>query len=248
MTSNQTYTTDALTGRTAVVTGVNGGIAGAVAKALRAVGATVVGLDLGPTSAVELDHYVTADLSDHAAVLDVAARIEAEIGGVDILVNAAAVTRPGGVLEAQESDWDPVLDINSKALFFLSQQFAKGMAERGHGKIVNIASRCAYVGYENFLSYNASKAAVVAVTNTMAVELGHAGVCVNAIAPGFVMTPMTAYIKDDAELDARLMSRIPAKRYGEPGEVGDLVVFLASSASDYINGVTIPFDGGMLVA
>lgn len=248
MISTPTYAPDALAGKRVVVTGVNGGIAGAVVNALKTVGATVVGLDIAETSDVALDHYVTADLADHAAVIDVAARIEAEVGGVDILVNVAAITRPGGVLEAQESDWDPVLDINSKALFFLSQQFAKGMVERRSGKIVNIASRCAYVGYENFLSYNASKAAVVAITNTMAVELGPTGICVNAIAPGFVMTPMTAYIKDDAELDAKLMSRIPAKRYGEPSEVGDLVVFLASPASDYINGVTIPFDGGMLVA
>ncbi|WP_163745935.1 SDR family NAD(P)-dependent oxidoreductase [Mycolicibacterium helvum] len=243
-----TFSDQMLAGKTAVVTGVNGGIAGAIADALKGVGAAVVGIDLNDNSDVALDHYFPADLSQYDAVRAVAADVEQATGGVDVLVNAAAITRPGPAINIGEADWDPVLDVNAKGLFFLSQEFARGMAARGHGKIVNFASRCAYVGYEDFLSYNASKAAVVAITNTMAVELGAAGVQVNAIAPGFVMTPMTAYVKEDAELDQRLLSRIPMRRYGTPAEAANLVLFLASPASDYVTGVTVPLDGGMLVA
>lgn len=243
-----TFTSDMLAGKTAVVTGVNGGIAGTIATAVAGAGARVVGIDLGAEAAVAVDDYFSADLSQHAAVEGVAARILEAVAGVDILVNAAAVTRPNPALDAAESDWDPVMDINAKGLFFLSQLFGRGMAERGYGKIVNFASRCAYVGYENFLSYNASKAAVVAITNTMAVELGGKGICVNAIAPGFVATPMTAYVQEDEVLHNKLISRIPMGRFGTPSEVANLVLFLSSPASDYVNGTTIPLDGGMLVA
>lgn len=243
-----TFTTDMLAGRTAVVTGVNGGIAGTLARALAGVGATVVGIDIGEESKVDVDHYFRADVGAQDDIERVARDIESSVGGVDILVNAAAVARGNPVLDATESDWDPVLDVNAKGLFFLSQAFARGMVERGYGKILNFASRCAYVGYQDFVSYNASKAAVVAVTNTMAVELGGRGVRVNAIAPGFVATPMTNYVQENAELNATLISRIPMGRFGTPEEVAGLVLFLASPASDYINGVTVPLDGGMLVA
>ena len=243
-----TFDRKMLAGRTAVVTGVNGGIAGAIAHGLIDVGATVVGIDIGPSATVEVDHYFSADLGDLAAIDEVVSEVDAATGGVDVLVNAAAITRANPVLEVRESDWDPVLDVNAKGLFFLSQGFSKGMVARGYGKIINFASRCAYVGYEDFLSYNASKAAVVAITNTMAVELGESGVRVNAIAPGFVATPMTAYVQEDEELNRRLVSRIPMRRFGTPEEAAGLVLFLASPASDYITGATVPLDGGMLVA
>lgn len=236
-----------LAGRVAVVTGASGGIGRAASEALVAAGAIVVGLDLKKPAG---DDFlgIELDLKDSKAIEAVASRILDEMGSVDIVVNAAGTAREGDVLNADAASWDEVLDVNARGLFLISQAFARGMAGRGYGKIINFASRCAFVGYEKFVSYNASKAAVVAVTNTMAVELGGSGVCVNAIAPGFIHTPMVEYAMEDEELYGRLTSRIPRGRFGTPEEVAGLVLFLASPHSDYISGTTIPIDGGMLVA
>lgn len=236
-----------LEGAVAVVTGAAGGIGAPLCEAFRGAGARVIGIDREEVADVADDFYA-ADLGDPRAIAEVTSVIRETHGDVRVLVNAAGIAREGGVLEAGPEHWDPVVDVNSRGLFLLSQEFARDMAECGYGKIINFASRCAYVGHPNFTSYNASKAAVVAITNTMAVELGALGVRVNGIAPGFIKTPMIEYALEDPQIRERLLSRIPMGRFGQPDDVNGLVLFLASPYSDYVNGVTVPLDGGMLIA
>jgi 2-deoxy-D-gluconate 3-dehydrogenase len=165
---------------------------------------------------------------------------------LDILVNNAGIIRRAPVLEFSEKDWDDVMAINLKAVFLLSQAAGKVMVEKGSGKIINIASMLSFQGGIRVPSYTASKSGVAGLTRLFANELAAKGLNVNAIAPGYMATDNTAPLRADAERSASILDRIPAGRWGEPADLMGTVVFLASAASNYLNGAIVPVDGGWL--
>ena len=168
----------------------------------------------------------------------------AEFGRIDVLVNNAGVNIPRAALEITEADWDRVLDVNLKGLFFLSQRVAREMIGAGGGKIVNIASQNGVVGYFKRAAYCSSKAGVVNLTRVLALEWAEHKILVNAVAPTFVLTPLTQSTFDDPVLREDLLKRIPLGRVGQPEDVAGAVVFLASPAADMITGHTLLVDGG----
>jgi 2-deoxy-D-gluconate 3-dehydrogenase len=244
-----------LEGRAALVTGAGRGIGRALALGLAKAGADVclvgrgVGLDeaarevegAGRRAAV-----VNADLSDPSSAARVVAEAEAALGRVDILVNNAGVIRRAPFLEHTETDWDAVLNVNLKSVFLLSQAAARGMAERGAGKIVNVASLLSFQGGLTVAAYAASKGAVAQLTKAAANELAARGVNVNAVAPGYVATDNTAALRADPVRSRQILERIPAGRWGAPEDLVGAVIFLASRASDYVHGHTLVVDGGWL--
>jgi 2-deoxy-D-gluconate 3-dehydrogenase len=168
------------------------------------------------------------------------------MGRLDILVNNAGITRRAPLLEFNEQDWDEVISINLRAVFFLSQAAARVMVAQGSGKIINIASLLSFQGGILIPSYTASKSGVAGLTRLMANELASKGINVNAIAPGYMATDLTAPLLNDPQRAASLFDRIPAKRWGHPDDLKGIAVFLASSAADYIHGTVIPVDGGWM--
>ena len=242
-----------LTGKAALVTGASGGIGGAIATALHGAGA-VVGLSgtreapLAELAAElgERAHVLPCDLSDMAAVEALPKRAVEAMGALDILVNNAGIIRRAPAVDYSPEDWHAVLQINLNALFFLSQAAARVMLPQGSGKIVNIASMLSYQGGILVPAYTAAKSAVAGLTKALANEWAAQGVNVNAIAPGYMATDNTAPLRADAQRNEAIVARIPAGRWGEASDLGGAVVFLASSASDYVQGITLPVDGGWL--
>ena len=244
-----------LEGRAALVTGAGRGIGRALAAGLAGAGADVClvgrgeGLDevarevegAGRRAAV-----IAADLSNPSRAASVVAEAEASLGRVDILVNNAGIIRRAPVLEYTEEDWDAVLNVNLKSVFLLSQAAARGMAERGAGKIINVASLLSFQGGVMVPAYAASKGAVAQLTKAMANELAARGVNVNAVAPGYIATDNTAALRADPSRSRQIAERIPAGRWGAPEDLVGAVVFLASRASDYVHGHTLVVDGGWL--
>jgi len=239
-----------------MVTGASQGLGQGMALALAEAGADIVVADI--TRAEETHQAVTAlgrrcfclqiDLIK-ASVADLQALVAEVIrqaGQLDILVNNAGIIRRAPVLEFSEADWDSVLQINLKAVFFLSQAAARHMVERKHGKIINIASMLSFQGGILVPSYTASKSGVAGITRLMANELAAHGVNVNAIAPGYMATANTAQLRADPDRSASILARIPAGRWGLPSDLAGAVVFLASAASDYIHGAILNVDGGWL--
>ncbi|HYG57617.1 MAG TPA: SDR family oxidoreductase, partial [Symbiobacteriaceae bacterium] len=202
------------------------------AAAIRALGRRSFALDM--------------DLSDSAAYPGLIARMEAELGGIDILVNNAGIIKRAPALEVTEADWDAVIALNQRAVFFLSQAAARAMVGRGGGKIINIASMLSYQGGILVPSYTASKHAVAGITRALANELAAQHVNVNAIAPGYMATANTAPLRADEKRSGEILGRIPAGRWGEPSDLGGAVVYLASRASDYVTGHILCVDGGWL--
>jgi 2-deoxy-D-gluconate 3-dehydrogenase len=176
----------------------------------------------------------------------VVARVVTGLGSLDILVNNAGTIRRAPILEFSEKDWDEVMQVNLKAAFLLSQAAARVMAERGKGKIINIASMLSFQGGIRVASYTASKSGVAGITRLMANELAAKGLNINAIAPGYMATDNTAALRADNERAPTILERIPAGRWGKPEDLMGAVVFLASAASDYMNGAIVPVDGGWL--
>jgi len=169
------------------------------------------------------------------------------MGSVDILVNNAGIIRRADVLEFSEKDWDDVMNVNLRSLFFLSQEAARQMQKQGRGgKIINIASKLSFQGGIRVPSYTASKSAVAGLTKLMANELAVYGIQVNAIAPGYMATDNTEALQKDPVRSREILSRIPAGRWGTPDDLKGAAVFLASSASDYLTGCIVPVDGGWL--
>ena len=244
-----------LAGRAALVTGAGRGIGRALAFGLAEAGADVCLVGRGDglrETAREVEDVgrravvVAADLADSSRAAQVIAEAEGALGRLDILVNNAGVIRRAPVLEYSEEDWDAVLNVNLKSVFLLSQVAARGMAERGSGKIINVASLLSFQGGVNVPAYAASKGAVAQLTKAMANELAQRGVNVNAVAPGYVATDNTAALRADPARSRQIGERIPAGRWGEPGDLLGAVVFLASRASDYVHGHTLVVDGGWL--
>ncbi|EIZ78808.1 2-deoxy-D-gluconate 3-dehydrogenase [Novosphingobium sp. Rr 2-17] len=243
-----------LEGKAALVTGANTGIGQAIAVALAKAGADVALAGRSePAETIALIEAtgrrcvnIKADLSSIEPVGRVVDEAVAGLGKIDILVNNAGIIRRDDLLQFSESDWDAVMDTNLKTLFFLSQAAARGMVERGAGKIVNIASLLTFQGGIRVPSYAAAKSGVGGVTKAMANELAARGVQVNAIAPGYIATNNTAALQGDETRNRQILERIPTGRWGRPEDIAGAAVFLASPASDYVTGQVLAVDGGWL--
>jgi 2-deoxy-D-gluconate 3-dehydrogenase len=243
-----------LTGKIALVTGANTGIGQAIAVALAQAGADVAlaGRSRADETAEQVRALgrraalIEADLSTAAPVQDVVDQSLAELGGLDILVNNAGIIRRADAAEYSEADWDAVIDTNLKSLFFLSQAAGRHMIAQGSGKIVNIASLLSFQGGIRVPSYTAAKSGVAGLTKALANEWAGKGVNVNAIAPGYIATNNTAALQADETRNRQILERIPAGRWGDPKDIAGAAVFLASPASDYVNGHVLAVDGGWL--
>jgi 3-oxoacyl-[acyl-carrier protein] reductase len=238
-------------GQVAVVTGAARGIGEAIALKLAAGGAKVAVCDRlkpeaeGVARKIEASGGTAAafdvDIGDRATCAAAMERVTADLGPVDILVNNAGINRDRRFVNLTDEDWNDVLRVNLTGCFNMSKAVVPGMIERQRGKIVNISSRAA-LGNFGQANYSASKAGIVGLTRTLAIELAKYGINVNAIAPGFVETPMTAAMPDDAR--QRMIATIPLGRTGQPDDIANVVAFLASPESSYITGQLIYVCGG----
>jgi 2-deoxy-D-gluconate 3-dehydrogenase len=244
-----------LDGRIALVTGASRGLGQAIAVGLAEAGADLALVDLLPLDETRAKIEmlgrkavaINADLSTPKCVEPIVATTVEAFGKIDILVNNAGIIRRAPLTEFTEKDWDDVININQKTLFFLSQAVAKIMIEKGQGgKIINIASLLSFQGGILVPSYTASKSAVMGLTRLMANELAAHRINVNAIAPGYMATDNTAPLRADPKRSKEILDRIPARRWGQPQDLQGVAVFLASAASDYLQGYTIAVDGGWL--
>ncbi|ELM3617822.1 MAG: 2-dehydro-3-deoxy-D-gluconate 5-dehydrogenase KduD [Aeromonas sobria] len=244
-----------LTGKVAMVTGCNTGLGQGMALGLAQAGADIVGVGYEPApetqAAIEAlgrkFHYITANLMQQDLLEAIVAEAVEVMGAIDILVNNAGIIRRQDILEFSNKDWDDVININQKTVFFLSQAVAKQFVKQGKGgKIINIASMLSFQGGVRVPSYTASKSAVMGLTRALATELAHHGINVNAIAPGYMATDNTAALRADEARNNAILERIPANRWGSPSDLAGPAVFLASAASDYVNGYTLAVDGGWL--
>jgi 2-deoxy-D-gluconate 3-dehydrogenase len=243
-----------LTGKVAVVTGANTGIGQGIALALAAAGADIAAV--GRTPAQETvekaralgrrAEIISADLSTIEPVQRVVDEAVGTLGGLDILVNNAGIIRRGDSIDFTEEDWDAVIDTNLKSVFFLCQAAARHMVRLGGGKIINIASMLTFQGGIRVPSYTASKSGIGGLTKILANEWAGKGINVNAIAPGYIATNNTAALQADENRNRSIMERIPAGRWGDPDDLGGAAVFLASAASDYVQGHILAVDGGWL--
>lgn len=242
-------------GKVAIVTGCNTGLGQGMALALAEAGANIVGVNVCDDSSIKSKiealgkKYVgiKADLSSIECIPSIIDKTISEFGKIDILVNNAGIIRRQDSIEFTEKDWDDVININLKTVFFLSQAVAKQFIKQGTGgKIINIASMLSFQGGIRVPSYTASKSGVMGITRLMANEWAKYNINVNAIAPGYMATDNTKALREDKERSNEILSRIPAGRWGTPEDVKGPVVFLASNASDYVNGYTIAVDGGWL--
>jgi 2-deoxy-D-gluconate 3-dehydrogenase len=245
-----------LDGRVALVTGARQGLGQAFATALAEAGADVAALDrsdVDETSAriaalgrrcmpIQCD-LRAASVADLNQIVE---RVAAEMGRLDILVNNAGIIRRAPALEFGEADWDDVLQINLKAVFFLSQAAARVMVKQGGGKIINVASMLSFQGGVIVPSYTAAKSGVAGITRALANEWARHNINVNAVAPGYMATDNTAALRADPARSAAILDRIPAGRWGTPDDLKGIAVFLASPASDYLHGAILPVDGGWL--
>ncbi len=244
-----------LDGKVAVVTGSSTGLGQGIAVALAEAGADVAGVDYvaSPETKRMVEALgrryleIVADLSTIAPAAGIVEDTVRALGRLDILVNNAGIIRRQDAVDFTEKDWDDVMNINAKTVFFLSQAAARRFIAQGSGgKIVNIASMLSFQGGIRVPSYTASKSAVMGVTRLMANEWAKHGINANAIAPGYMATNNTAALRADQERSKAILDRIPAGRWGTPADVQGAAVFLASKASDYVNGYTLAVDGGWL--
>ncbi len=245
-----------LDGKVALVTGAAGGIGSAVATAYAEAGADCIVaeqpermVDLDPVCESIRGHGRRAEplplhLPDASSIEEHVREAMAAMGRIDILVNNAGVNRPKDAFDVTEDDWDLVLGVNLKGLFFLSQQVGRHMRDAGGGKIINMASIMGVVGYYQRAAYCSSKAAVVNLTRVLAIEWAPFKINVNAIGPTFVVTPLTQPYFDDPQKSEELVSRIPWGRAGQPEDIVGAAVFLASDAAELITGHTMLVDGG----
>lgn len=244
-----------LTGKVAIVTGCDTGLGQGMTLGLAQAGCDIVGINrkIPHDTAAQVQalgrrfHAIQADLSQQDDMTVLVDQAVAAMGRVDILVNNAGIIRRHDALTFTESDWDAVIDLNLKAVFFLCQAVARQFIRQGEGgKIVNIASMLSFQGGIRVPSYTASKSSVLGLTRLLANEWAGQGINVNAIAPGYMATNNTQALREDEERNQAILERIPAGRWGVPDDLQGPVVFLASSAADYIHGYTLAVDGGWL--
>ena len=243
-----------LSGQVAVVTGANTGLGQAIAVALAAAGASIVAVgrsSMDETEAAVREigagfHAIKADLGSIEPTKAIVDETVATFGKLDILVNNAGIIRRADAIDFTEADWDAVMDINLKSVFFLSQAAARHMFERRSGKIINIASLLSFQGGIRIPSYTASKSGLAGLTRLLACEWAGKGINVNAIAPGYFVTNNTTALREDPVRNSGILARIPAGHWGDPAQLGGAAVFLASQASDYVHGIVLPVDGGWL--
>jgi 2-deoxy-D-gluconate 3-dehydrogenase len=243
-----------LTGKVAIVTGGNKGLGQGIALALAEAGADIAVVSTRTeTETVEAVKalgrkaiHIAADLTSIAPVDRIVSTTLSDLGGLDILVNNAGMIRRADSVDFTEADWDAVIDLNLKSAFFLAQACGRHMIAQGSGKIINIASMLSFQGGIRVPSYTASKSGIAGITKLLANEWASKGVNVNAIAPGYMATDNTAALQADEARNRSILERIPAGRWGQPSDMAGAAVFLASAASDYVNGITLPVDGGWL--
>ena len=246
-----------LTGKLAVVTGAQRGIGFAMALALAQAGADVVGVSATlPSSGSEIEKAVSAagrgfegyavDFADAAAVRAFAGDVAHRSRPVDILVNNAGTIRRAAAVDHSDEDFDHVIAVDLRSQFVLAREFGREMVARGNGKIIFTASMLSFQGGINVVGYTAAKSGIAGLTRALANEWARAGVNVNAIAPGYIATDNTQALQDDEVRSSAILSRIPAGRWGQGTDLAGAVVFLASSASDYVHGTILPVDGGWL--
>jgi len=237
--------------KVALVTGGGSGIGAAVCRRFAREGAFVVVADVDRAAAERVASEIKerggralslgVDVRDRGEVEEMVKRVEEECGGLHILINNAGITRDNLAVRMTEGDWDLVVEVNLKGTFLCSQAAFRPMRRQRYGKIVNTAS-VAVRGNLGQANYSASKAGIIGLTRTLALEFARAGICVNCIAPGFIETPMTAGLPEKVKEEA--LRRIPLGRFGKPEEVAELHLFLASPESDYITGQVFFIDGG----
>ncbi|HXU79197.1 MAG TPA: 3-oxoacyl-[acyl-carrier-protein] reductase [Methylomirabilota bacterium] len=238
-----------------VVTGAGRGIGRAIALKFAAEGAEIACVSRTAENSEKVAGEVRAlgrkawahavDVADGAAVNAAAEKILAEAGRVDVLINNAGVTRDGLLMRMSEADWDTVLDTNLKGAFLFTKAFTRALLKQRSGRIINVASIIGLIGNAGQCNYAASKAALIGFTKSAARELASRGITVNAIAPGFIETDMTAAVNE--EWRKELLSKIPLNRFGQPEEIADAALFLAGPAGRYITGQVLTVDGGMVM-
>ena len=241
-----------LSGRTALVTGSTRGIGRAIAEALAGAGARVAVVGRDQAKAAEAAAAIgggaqgfAADVGDPASITALVENVEKAFGQIDILVNNAGLTRDNILFRIKDDDWDTVLDANLRGAFLAIRATSRGMIKRRWGRIINIASIVGITGNKGQANYAASKAGLIGLTKSVAKELGSRNVLVNAVAPGFIETDMTAAMTPEAR--AALSGQIPLERLGSPVDIAGVVTFLASEYAAYITGQTLVVDGGMVM-
>lgn len=243
-----------LDGKVALVTGANTGLGQGIAISLAEAGADIAAAGIVPADDTQKKVEaigrkfinIDANLLSIEPIDQIFDDVTSSLGAVDILVNNAGLIRREDATDFSEKDWDDVMNVNIKSAFFMCQAAGKRMLEKNGGKIINIASMLSFQGGIRVPSYTASKSAIAGITRLLANEWASGNVNVNAIAPGYMATDNTAQLRADEQRSAEILGRIPAGRWGEPSDVGGTAVFLASRASDYLNGAIIPVDGGWL--
>ncbi|MDV5356343.1 2-dehydro-3-deoxy-D-gluconate 5-dehydrogenase KduD [Enterobacter asburiae] len=244
-----------LTGKVALVTGCDTGLGQGMTVGLAEAGCDIVGFNrkIPHETAQRVEalgrrfHAIQADLRDQQQLTSIVDEAVEKMGHLDILINNAGTIRRCDAIDFSEKDWDEVMDLNLKSLFFLSQAVARQFIAQGSGgKIINIASMLSWQGGIRVPSYTASKSGVMGLTRLLANEWAKHNINVNAIAPGYMATNNTRQLREDAERNKEILDRIPAGRWGTPEDLQGAAVFLASPAADYVNGYTLAVDGGWL--
>jgi len=244
-----------LENKVALITGSARGIGKEIALVLAREGADIiisdVNFEMAEATAKEINALgrrsmaVKLDVTNFKEVEETINKILDKFSKIDILVNNAGITKDGLILRMSESDWDAVINVNLKGTFNCTKAVSKVMLKAKCGKIVNLASIIGIIGNAGQANYSASKAGIIALTKTTAKELASRGICVNAVAPGFIQTEMTDKLPQ--EIKDKMLEAIPLKRFGKPSEVADLCLFLSSKDADFITGQTIVIDGGMVM-
>ena len=243
------------TGKKALVTGSGGGIGKSIALLLADMGADIVVNDVSIDNAQQTAKEViskgrkaivsNANVVNDTQVREMFESIASEFGRIDILVNNAGITKDSLLMDMEEEQWDQVMDVNLKGVFLCCRYAAKMMSEQQYGKIINISSASGQIGNIGQVNYAASKGGVISITKTLAKELARYQINVNAVAPGFIKTPMTQTVPEKVE--KYLIGQIPLRRAGEPEEIANAIAFLASDNSAYITGQVLSVNGGMYV-